>query len=121
MIVPKTGDIIWIDTEPHAGHEEGGHSPETGNIRRPMIVLSNAQYNTATGFVMGMLITSTHHTNHSFYLPFADFDSGINGDIVTFYMPTYDYHARHGEIIGHVADNAIIKELHKRISQILAN
>lgn len=28
--VPQQGDLIWIDSEPHAGHEYGGHNSEGG-------------------------------------------------------------------------------------------
>jgi hypothetical protein len=35
MVTPKQGDLIFIDAEPHAGHEEGGHRPQSGHIRRP--------------------------------------------------------------------------------------
>ncbi|MEB3365626.1 type II toxin-antitoxin system PemK/MazF family toxin [Lactobacillus sp. R2/2] len=45
MVAPKQGDIIWIDAEPHAGREEGGHNPQSGNIQRPAIVISNNAYN----------------------------------------------------------------------------
>ncbi|WP_373278679.1 hypothetical protein [Secundilactobacillus hailunensis] len=48
---------MWIDAEPHAGREQGGHDPEHGNIRRPMIVLSTAAYFKHTGLILGMPIT----------------------------------------------------------------
>ncbi len=48
MVMPQQGDLIFIDVEPHAGHEEGGHNPTSGNIRLPLVVLSNDGYNQST-------------------------------------------------------------------------
>ena len=35
--VPEAGDIIWLQFDPQAGHEQAGH--------RPAVVLSPASYN----------------------------------------------------------------------------
>lgn len=35
--VPDTGDIVWLEFNPQAGHEQAGH--------RPALVLSPAAYN----------------------------------------------------------------------------
>lgn len=37
MYVPRHGDIVWIDFEPHAGHEQANE--------RPALVLSEEIYN----------------------------------------------------------------------------
>ncbi|EAQ6364955.1 endoribonuclease MazF [Salmonella enterica subsp. enterica serovar Muenchen] len=42
--VPDAGDIIWIDFEPVAGHEQGGH--------RPAVVLSPFSYNNKVGLLL---------------------------------------------------------------------
>jgi mRNA interferase MazF len=34
MVKIRQGDIVYLDADPHAGHEMGGHSPATGNVRR---------------------------------------------------------------------------------------
>jgi Growth inhibitor len=113
MDYPIQGDIIFIDAEPHAGHELGGHSVELTNIRRPMVVLSDSDYNNYTGLVSGMPITS-HKFMENFddnsYVPIIDIDSGVRGNVVTYYLPSYDFSARHGEIVGHVSDK-ILTEL----------
>lgn len=42
--VPDSGDLIWIDLEPVAGHEQGGH--------RPAVVLSPFAYNDKVGLLL---------------------------------------------------------------------
>jgi mRNA interferase MazF len=42
--VPAAGDIVWIDFNPHAGHEQSGH--------RPAVVLSPGGYNSKAGLIV---------------------------------------------------------------------
>ena len=42
--VPDQGDVVWLDFDPHAGHEQAGH--------RPAMVLSPAAYNGKTGLML---------------------------------------------------------------------
>ncbi|AUV95821.1 MULTISPECIES: endoribonuclease MazF [Enterobacterales] len=42
--VPDAGDLIWIDFDPVAGHEQGGH--------RPAVVLSPFAYNNKVGLLL---------------------------------------------------------------------
>lgn len=42
--VPDAGDIVWIDFDPQAGHEQAKH--------RPAVVLSPAAYNQRAGLVV---------------------------------------------------------------------
>ena len=47
----KQGDIIWMDFNPQAGHEQAG--------RRPAMVVSNSAYNATGALVMVCPITNT--------------------------------------------------------------
>jgi mRNA interferase MazF len=47
---PKRGDLIWLDFDPQAGHEQAG--------RRPALVLSAYSYNTKTKRCLACPITS---------------------------------------------------------------
>jgi mRNA interferase MazF len=38
--VPDTGDVVWLEFDPQAGHEQAGH--------RPALVISPASYNGKT-------------------------------------------------------------------------
>jgi mRNA interferase MazF len=42
--VPERGDIVWLQFDPHPGHEQAGH--------RPALVLSPAAYNGRTGLML---------------------------------------------------------------------
>src|SRR5436853_619060 len=50
MEVPERGDVVWIDFDPQAGHEQAG--------RRPAVVLSPASYNRRSGLALICPITS---------------------------------------------------------------
>ncbi|WP_428376410.1 endoribonuclease MazF [Lichenicoccus sp.] len=42
--VPDAGDIVWLEFDPQAGHEQAGH--------RPAVVLSPAAYNGRAGMIL---------------------------------------------------------------------
>jgi mRNA interferase MazF len=48
--VPDRGDIVWLQFNPQAGHEQAGH--------RPALVLSPASYNRASGLMLCCPMTS---------------------------------------------------------------
>lgn len=48
--VPDCGDVIWLNFDPQAGHEQAGH--------RPALVLSPAAYNGRTGLCLVVPITN---------------------------------------------------------------
>ncbi|MGH8800682.1 MAG: endoribonuclease MazF [Casimicrobiaceae bacterium] len=42
--VPDAGDVVWLEFDPQAGHEQSGH--------RPALVVSPAGYNGKTGLMV---------------------------------------------------------------------
>jgi mRNA interferase MazF len=48
--VPDAGDIVWLEFDPQAGHEQAGH--------RPALVLSPARYNRIRGMMICCPMTS---------------------------------------------------------------
>ncbi len=50
LYVPGRGDIVWLNFNPQAGHEQAG--------KRPAIVLSPKAYNVKTGLIIACPITS---------------------------------------------------------------
>lgn len=55
--VPDAGDIVWLEFDPQAGHEQAGH--------RPAVVLSPAGYNGRTGMML-CCPTTTHIKGYPF-------------------------------------------------------
>jgi len=48
--VPEAGDIVWMNFDPQAGHEQAKH--------RPAVVLSPAAYNAKAGLLLCCPITT---------------------------------------------------------------
>ncbi len=48
--VPEAGDVVWLQFDPQAGHEQAG--------RRSALVLSPARYNTLRGMMICCPMTS---------------------------------------------------------------
>lgn len=48
--VPDAGDVVWLQFDPQAGHEQAG--------RRPAMVLSGARYNGLRGMMVCCSMTS---------------------------------------------------------------
>ena len=48
--VPEAGDVIWLDFNPQAGHEQAGH--------RPALVISPGSYNSKTGLLVCCPLTT---------------------------------------------------------------
>lgn len=48
--VPTTGDVVWLEFDPQAGHEQAGH--------RPALVLSPASYNGKAGLMLCCPLTT---------------------------------------------------------------
>nr|WP_295109788.1 endoribonuclease MazF [uncultured Caulobacter sp.] len=48
--IPDMGDIVWLEFDPQAGHEQAGH--------RPALVLSPASYNGKRGMMLCCPMTS---------------------------------------------------------------
>ena len=42
--IPDTGEVVWLEFDPQAGHEQAGH--------RPALVISPASYNGTTGLMV---------------------------------------------------------------------
>jgi mRNA interferase MazF len=60
--VPEAGDIVWLQFDPQAGHEQSGH--------RAALVLSPAAYNGKTGLMLCCPMT-TQIKGYPFEVPIA--------------------------------------------------
>ena len=82
--IPGKGDLISLSFDPQSGHEQMG--------RRPGIVISNYDFNRATGLAIICPITNTHRDN-PFHIPVAG-KTTLTGYIMVEQQKSLDYIAR---------------------------
>lgn len=89
--VPGAGDIVWLQFDPEAGHEQAGH--------RPVLVLSPAAYNGKTGLMLCCPMT-TQIKGYPFEVRIAgDTDSSVLADQVK----SLDWRARRAKLKSRIS------------------
>lgn len=89
--VPDAGDIVWLQFDPQAGHEQAGH--------RPALVLSPAAYNGKTGLMLCCPMT-TQIKSYPFEVRISgDTDSAVLADQVK----SLDWRARRAKLKGRIS------------------
>jgi len=102
------GDLVWINFNPQAGHEQAG--------RRSAIVLSPRAFNDTTGFAFVCPITHTvRGWGYEVKLPDGLIFDGV---ILTDQIKNLDWRARSIEIVGQVP-NEIVHECLDKIHTFL--
>jgi len=94
MTVPERGDLVIMDFDPQAGHEQAK--------RRPALVLSTAAFNTAFGLALVAPVTSKAR-GHAFEVPLPD-GAAVYGVVLTHQLKSLDWRARRTDIVGHAPD-----------------
>lgn len=87
--VPKRGEAVWLNFDPHAGHEQAG--------RRPAVVLSPEAYNRRVGLAIFCPITN-QVKGYPFEVaipPRLD----VTGVILSDQIKNLDWRARHATLI----------------------
>ncbi|HOD08453.1 MAG TPA: endoribonuclease MazF [Myxococcota bacterium] len=87
---PARGDIVWIDMNPQAGHEQAG--------RRPAVVLSPAEYNSRTGLAVMCPITC-QIKGYPFEVPIPD-GLPITGTVLSDQVRSLDWRRRNAAPIA---------------------
>jgi len=106
--VPRRGDIVWINMNPQAGHEQAG--------RRPAVVLSPENYNRKTGLAIFCPITS-QVKGYPFEVLLPD-GLPVEGAILADQVKSLDWRIRDTELICTLPDN-IIFEVNVRFGSLL--
>lgn len=83
-VAPERGDLVYLDFNPQAGHEQAGH--------RPAIVLSPKNFNQKTGFTICCPITK-QKKGYPFEVELPD-GLPITGVILTDQVKSLDWKAR---------------------------
>jgi mRNA interferase MazF len=92
---PEAGDIIWIDFDPQAGHEQAGH--------RPALVLSPVSYNRLTGLLLCTPMT-TRSKGYRFEVPIAGKRGGV---ALADQVKSLDWRARKATRKGHATEEEL--------------
>ncbi|WP_274652694.1 type II toxin-antitoxin system PemK/MazF family toxin [Paenibacillus humicola] len=111
MTIPARGDLVWLDFDPQAGHEQAG--------RRPAIVLSEADFNDLTGFALVCPITN-HVKGYPFEVVLPD---GLlfTGVVLTDQLKSLDVKKRSIKIVGNVdVESEFMKAVLRNSRSILA-
>ncbi len=101
--VPDRGDVVWLQFNPQAGHEQAG--------KRPAFVLSPAAYNRKVGLALFCPIT-----NKVKGYPFeVDMSAGLEvmGTVLSDQIKSLDWKAREATFICKLPDDIIEQVLAK--------
>jgi mRNA interferase MazF len=106
--VPEAGDIVWLEFDPQAGHEQKGH--------RPALVISPAAYNSKSGLMVCCPL-STQIKGYPFeVLTVLD---GKEGVVLSDQVKSLDWKVRNAKKKGSVSD-AVMAETLAKIKALLA-
>ncbi len=108
LYIPDRGDIVYLDFNPQAGHEQAG--------RRPALVLSPKAYNEKTGFAVLCPVTNTIKGN-PFEVLIPD-GCKVAGAVLTHQIKSLDLAARRCEY-GCIIPREVLEEALEKISAIL--
>lgn len=105
---PDRGDLIWLEFNPQAGHEQAG--------RRPAVVLSPRVYNEKAGLAVVAPVT-----NKKKGYPFeVDIPDGlpVSGVVLSDQIRSVDWQERNADYAGRVGEPCV-RAICKRIAVLL--
>jgi mRNA interferase MazF len=106
--IPQRGDIVWINMNPHAGHEQAG--------RRPAVVLSPRSYNDKVGLALFCPITN-HVKGYPFEVMIPP-GLQVTGAILSDQVKSLDWKVRNAEYYDKVPESVVV-EILKKLSTLL--
>jgi mRNA interferase MazF len=108
LYAPARGEIVWLQFEPQAGHEQSG--------RRPAVIISPREYNERVGLCLCCPVTSQVKG-----YPFeVELPSGleVEGVVLCDQVKSVDWKARHARAIGSLPGRSV-KEIQARILALI--
>ena len=108
--VPERGDIVWLQFNPQAGHEQSGH--------RPALVISPKAYNQKAGLALLCPITSKIK-GYPFEVVLA-VDAKISGAILSDQLKSLDWRARSAKRFAK-ASKEVMREVLGKIHTLVAD
>ena len=104
--VPSRGDLVWLQFNPQAGHEQAGH--------RPALVISPSSYNRRVGLAVCCRVTS-QIKGYPFEVLLPK-GLGVEGVILSDQVKSLDWRVRKARRIGSVPTDV----LQETVGKILA-
>jgi len=106
--VPERGDVVWLQSDPQAGHELAG--------KRAALVLSPAAYNGRVGLALLCPITS-QRKGYPFEVPLPA-RLRVRGVVLADQVENLDWRSRHAERVDSVS-HAVLDEAIAKIRVLL--
>ncbi len=100
---PDAGDVVWLEHDPQAGHEQAGH--------RPALVLSPKAYNAATGLMLCCPVT-TQVKGYPFEVELVG-SKGLKGVVLADQLRSMDWQICQAKLAGRAADEVVAEVLAK--------
>lgn len=104
--VPAAGDVVWLQFDPQAGHEQAGHGPA--------LVLSPQRYNKARGMMLCCPITSRIKGYPFEVIVSEDLPSAVLADQIK----ALDWRARKATNKGKVPE-AVLAEVRAKLKALI--
>lgn len=101
--VPDRGDVVWLQSNPQAGHEQAG--------RRPAIILSPAAYNGRVG--LALLCPITRQAKGYPFEVRLEGTEGVAGVVLADQIKSLDWRIRHAEFAGRATASVTLEVLQK--------
>lgn len=104
--VPAPGDIVALNFDPEAGHEQAGH--------RPAVVLSPSGYNGKTGLMLCCPMT-TQIKNYPFEIPIVGNPKSV---VLSDQVKSLDWRSRQAKFKGKITREELTK-IRQRASALI--
>ena len=104
--VPSRGDLVWLQFNPQAGHEQAGH--------RPALVISPSSYNRRVGLAVCCPVTS-QVKGYPFEVLLPE-GLGVEGAILSDQIKNLDWRVRKASRIGIVPADVLQETVGKLLA-----
>ena len=108
MAAPERGDLVWLDFNPQAGHEQAG--------RRPALVLTPRGYHQRTPYAVVCPITS-RVKGYPFEVLLPE-GLAIAGVVLADQVKSVDRHVRRIEVAGR-APESVVEQVNMKLRALL--
>ena len=101
--VPERGDVVWLQFNPQAGHEQAG--------KRPALVISPKAYNGKAGLALMCPVTSKAK-GYPFEVPLPA-DLKVSGVVLADQIKSLDWRVRQAEFVCRVPVETVVDVIAK--------